>query len=149
MTGLVVADSTCLIGLERIGRLDLLQALFKQILIPPEVEREFGSSLSWLRIHAPTNRELVASLRIVVDDGEAEAIALACEERCPVMLDDRHARSVASGLGLRMIGTIGILIRAKNQRTIPEIRSLLDALEANGFRIGAPLKQEALRLAGE
>lgn len=50
MKGLVVADSTCLIGLERINRLDLLPVVFDPIVIPPEVEREFGGSFAWLKV---------------------------------------------------------------------------------------------------
>ena len=54
----VVTDSTCLVGLERIGRLDLLPVLFEPILSPPEVHREFGTSLSWLSVEAPTDQVL-------------------------------------------------------------------------------------------
>ena len=70
----VVTDSTCLIGLERIGCLDVLPALFEPILIPPEVHKEFGTSLPWLTVEAPTDQGLVAALKMLVDDGEAEAI---------------------------------------------------------------------------
>ena len=49
----VVADSSCLIGLENIGRLDLLPALFDPILAAPEVQREFGVAMPWLRVEAP------------------------------------------------------------------------------------------------
>lgn len=76
----IVADSTCLIGLDRIGRLELLSAVFDPILISPEVEREFGRTLPWLRVEAPANHALVASLKMLVDDGEAEAISLAYEK---------------------------------------------------------------------
>lgn len=75
----VVADSTCLIGLERIGCLDVLPALFEPILVPPEVQREFGIFLPWLKIETPADQALVAALRMLVDDGEAEAISLASE----------------------------------------------------------------------
>ena len=46
----VVSDSTCLIGLERVGELNILPMLFDPIMIPPEVEREFGNKFSWLQI---------------------------------------------------------------------------------------------------
>ena len=78
----VVTDSTCLIGLERIGRLDILPALFDPLLMPPEVAREFGSTLSWLQTEPLTSNLLVAVLRLLVDAGEAEAIALASEKGC-------------------------------------------------------------------
>ncbi len=76
----VVSDSTCLIGLERIGELNVLPAIFDPIMIPPEVKREFGGKLSWLQIENLTSVVLVAALRLTVDTGEAEAIALASEK---------------------------------------------------------------------
>ena len=109
----VVSDSTCLIGLERIGKLNILPALFDPIMIPPEVEREFGSVFSWLQIENLTSGVLVAALRMVVDAGEAEAIALASEKSCLLISDDKQARAAAKRLGVSVIGTAGILIRAK------------------------------------
>ena len=98
-----------MIGLERINRLEILPALFDPILAPPEVQQEFGPSLPWLRVQAPTNKALLAALRLDVDDGEAAAIALAAEKGWRVILDDRRARSVAVRLGARVIGTVGVL----------------------------------------
>lgn len=72
----VVADTSCLIGLERIGRLELLPALFEAVLIPPTVAGEFGFAPVWLLVEAPADRALVAALRLMVDAGESEAIAL-------------------------------------------------------------------------
>ena len=77
----VVADSTCLISLERIGRLDILPVLFEPILIPPEVQSEFGASIPWITMETPVDQALVDALKMLVDDGEAEAIALAHERR--------------------------------------------------------------------
>ncbi|HEY5704156.1 MAG TPA: hypothetical protein VIS96_01115 [Terrimicrobiaceae bacterium] len=74
-----VLDSTCLIGLERIGRLDLLTALLDPVLAPPTVIAEFGFQPAWLTAAAPTNTGTVAALNLTVDVGEAEAIALAHE----------------------------------------------------------------------
>jgi predicted nucleic acid-binding protein len=65
----VITDSTCLIGLERIGQLDTLPALFEPILIPPEVQREFGMSLPWLTVETPADQALVTALKLLVDDG--------------------------------------------------------------------------------
>ena len=75
----VVADSACLIALERIDALDILPALFGEVLVPPAVDREFSVVCSWLKIHSPADRRVIDSLRLLVDDGEAEAIALASE----------------------------------------------------------------------
>lgn len=145
----VVVDSTCLIGLERIARLDILPALFDPVTIPPEVAREFGVALPWLKIEAPADGALITALKMLVDDGEAEAIALARSLGCELILDDRQARAVARNLGLRVVGTIGILIRAKREGIINALKPVLDELERAGFYLGGELKEEALRLVGE
>ncbi|MGE0826775.1 MAG: DUF3368 domain-containing protein [Candidatus Binatia bacterium] len=145
----VITDSTCLIGLERIGQLAILPALFEPILIPPEVQREFGMSLPWLTVEPPADQALVAALKLLVDDGEAEAIALAHERGLRIILDDRRARSVGKRLGVALIGTVGVLVRAKCSGIIPSLQSLLNELEANEFYIGAALKTEALHLVHE
>lgn len=145
----VVADSTCLIGLERIGQLGILPALFEPVMIPPEVEREFGGSVSWLQTENLTNSSLVAALRLVVDVGEAEAIALASEKGCRLISDDKQARSAAKSLGLAVIGTIGVLVRAKQDGILTALKPVLDELEINNFYISKELREEALRLASE
>lgn len=144
-----VVDSTCLIGLENIGHLDLLPRLFEPVHAPPEVEREFGSSPEWLRIERPSNLALVRALKVTADDGEAEAIALAVERQWRIVLDDLKARDLAQRMGLRIIGTVGLLVRAKRAGMVPWIKPLLNALSENGFHLSEDLKREALRLAGE
>lgn len=62
MKGPAVVDTTCLIGLERVGRLDILQALFDPVIVPPAVAREFGTPLPWLKVETPTNHALVSVL---------------------------------------------------------------------------------------
>lgn len=114
-----VVDSTCLIGLDQIGRLDLLPKLFEPVHAPPEVERESGLAPEWLKIENPSNPDLVSALKVMVDDGEAEAIALAAERKWRIVLDDRQARDLAQRMGLKVIGTVGILIRAKRAGSCP------------------------------
>ena len=96
------------------------------------------------------NLAVVATLKTQVDEGEAEAIALAMElEDVFVILDDRKARQLALQLNLKVIGTVGMLLRAKCFGIIPEIKPLLTALNQANFRISEPLIQNALRIAGE
>ena len=71
----VVFDSTCLIRLQRIRERNILPALFDPVMIPPQVEREFGSKFSWLQIENLRPDVPATALRLVVDSGEAEAIA--------------------------------------------------------------------------
>lgn len=145
----VVSDSTCLIALERIGELDILPALFDPIIIPPEVEREFGTKFSWLQTENLTSNLLVAALRLVVDAGEAEAIALASEKNYLLISDDKQARAGAKQLGVAVIGTIGVLVQAKQSGVVTTIKPILDNLELNSFFISRALREEALKLVGE
>jgi predicted nucleic acid-binding protein len=145
----IVTDSACLIGLERIGRLEILPSLFGTVLIPPEVQREFGASFAWLRVQTPADSALVAALVLRVDNGEAEAIALARELNAPLILDDLEARKVAKHIGVKVIGTLGVLIKARQSGIIPSLKPLLINLEGVGFYFSAQLKQEALRIVGE
>ena len=149
MNKTVVSDSTCLIGLERVGKLDVLPALFDSVMIPPEIEREFGGKFAWLKVENLTNNLLVAALEMTIDAGEAEAIALASEKNCLLISDDKQARTAAKRLGVVVIGTVGILIRAKQNGIITEIKPILDALDSNEFRISRALREEALKIAGE
>lgn len=149
MKSSIISDSTCLIGLERIQALDLLPALFDSIVIPQEVHWEFGIAMPWLHVESPLNKALVISLKLVIDDGEAEAIALAYEKGWRVILDDRHARKVAKDLGVTMIGTVGVLVQAKRQGLIPVLKPLIEKLAENNFYISDELKEETLSLVGE
>ena len=144
-----VANSTCLIGLERIGRLDLLQELFEPVFIPPKVQEEFGVTVEWIKVQAPSNQMLVNVLKLVVDEGEAEAIALALEKGWRLIADDRKARICAKRLGVKVIGTAGILVRAKRAGVVPSVKPLLEALRQTGFHLSSELVAEVLRLVGE
>jgi predicted nucleic acid-binding protein len=146
---IVVSDSTCLIALERIRRLDLLPAVFDQVWIPPAVAAEFGVALPWLLVRVPTNAGAVAAYETLVDAGEAAAIALAAELTCEVILDDLQARRLAAREGVRCVGLLGVLLRAKQVGRLTAVRPLIDALREQSFHVSAPLVAEALRLAGE
>ena len=93
----VVSNSSPLIALARIQRLDLLPAIFESVLIPPAVAREILPSIpvlpAWLRIQAPNVLAPASLPRRRLGDGEREALALAIELRADwIILDDLPAR---------------------------------------------------------
>jgi len=145
----VVLDATCLIGLERIEQVGLLIELFEPILIPPAVAREFANSIDEIQTEELIDRSLASVLELVVGPGESEAIALAKEKDYRVVTDDKQARAAARSAGVKVIGTVGVLLRAKSAGLITHIRPLMDELDETGFRIGPSLRNEALRLANE
>ena len=145
----IVCDSTCLIGLERIQRLDLLPELLDEIFVPPAVAAEFGNTFPWLKVRKPVDANYVAALKLQLDDGEAEAIALAKELDCVVILDDLPARRVAKIQNQRFVGMIRLLLVAKAAGKLTAIRPAIESLRAAGFFISDALAAEALRLAHE
>ncbi len=159
-----VANSSVLIALSIVGRLSLLQERFPDgLLIPDAVWREVVETGSgrpgalevqetrWIRRCAVRDRDYVQLLCTELDAGEAEAIALARQERADVvLLDEKEARRVARRLGMRVLGTVGLLIWARQQGLIPNLREELQVLqEQGGFRLGREIYLAALRTAGE
>jgi predicted nucleic acid-binding protein len=145
-----VTNSTCLIGLQRIGQLEILPQVYPVVFTPQAVQAEVGITLSWLRVQAVQNTAFVTVLQESIHRGEAEAIALAIEVKdVVVILDEKKARAVAKKLGLQVTGTVGMLLRGKKRGVIPEVKPLLISLQEAGFRLSENLIQEALRLAGE
>ncbi|BCV22998.1 DUF3368 domain-containing protein [Moorella sp. Hama-1] len=99
----------------------------------------------------PTNRDLIKLLRRDLNDGEAEAIALAIEKKAEIVfLDEREAREIAQFYGLSKAGVLGLLIRAKKEGKIPSLRIEFDQLRCKcGFRLAEAIYLKALQLAGE
>jgi len=145
----IVIDATCLIILERINQLKILPQLFQPVIISTGVAKEFGGSFEWLTVETPSDETLVRSLRLRLHLGEAETIALAYENGTRVLLDDLRARTIATKLGLRIIGTLGMLVLAKRESFIPNLTNVLEQLEDNGFYMSNDLRNEVIRLVGE
>lgn len=150
MSDQAVTNSTCLIGLQRIGQLDILPQVFPVVFAPEAVESEFGIKPSWLRVQAVQNTEFVKVLQNQMHIGEAEAIVLAMELKdVAIILDEKKARAAAKKIGLQVIGTVGMLLRGKKRGVISEVKPLLRELQAKGFRMTEALIMDALQLAGE
>ncbi len=117
---------------------------------PPTVAAEVRTPASWHSVQAVQNSAVVATLKTQMDSGEAEAIALAMElGDVLLILDDKKARRVAGQIGLKVIGTVGMLLRAKRAGVIASVKPLLRELLQANFRISDGIIQEALRLSGE
>jgi predicted nucleic acid-binding protein len=155
----IVSNASPLINLARIGQLGLLQGLYGELVIPEAVWREVvlegterpGAeevrTASWIRVQPATNRELVQALRQELDEGEAEAIALALQVGAEFLLMDEHlGRETAVHMGVRCVGLIGALIEAKRKGLIDRVQPLLDTLQnVAGFWIGQALYRRVLQ----
>lgn len=161
----VVSDTSPILNLLAINRLDLLETLYPSVIIPPAVQAELSAlaqkenrfraagSGTYPRVQTlpvPAKR-LADQFRRQVDPGEAEALALAIELRADLLLvDERAARRLAVQYGLRVRGLLGVLVLAKRRGLLPALAPLLDRLiNQAGFYIGARLRTEVLRSVAE
>lgn len=149
---LVVADASPLIGLDRVGALELPPAVFGPLSAPPAVLREFGAQPDWLHFASVDHvQDEVRELREQrFGPGEAEVLAYAFDRpETVVLLDERRARVVAARRGVTVVGTVGVVLRAWDMGRLGRVRPVLEALVASGFRLSTELYDGALRYAGE
>ncbi|WP_258085103.1 DUF3368 domain-containing protein [Thermococcus thermotolerans] len=158
----MVSNSTPLIHLAKMGRLELLREFFGEVLIPEAVHRECviegkGSRDSeiiekadWIKVVDIKDETLKRSLMLELDEGESEAIVLAIERKADLLLiDDYEGREVARALGLKVTGTIGVLLRAKFRGGVSSMREELEKLKETGFWLSEELYKRILEEAGE
>src|SRR5207237_1160946 len=92
---------------------------------------------------------VAAALRTQLDEREAYAIALAMELSNVLIILDDKSTPYRSAIGLKVVGTVGLFLRAKNKGVIAKVEPLLTSLQQIGFHMTDALRQEALRLSGE
>ncbi len=147
----IISDTSCLILLDKIGELSILNKLFGNITTTSEVAEEFGQPLPpWFEIKEPSDKNYQAIIEASVDKGEASAIALAIElDDCLLIIDDLKGRKFAHQLGLTIIGTIGVILDAKLAGIIPSVKPILSKIKSTNFRITEQLELLILKRAGE
>ena len=143
---IVIADASCLIVLQNIQELPLLQKLFGEVFITQEVGEEFGVDLpEWITVKEIQNKVQQSALSLILDKGEASSIALSLEtENCLLIIDEKKGRRIAQELNLKIIGTLGVILQAKERGLINSIENLLAKLENADFRISQSLKAKIL-----
>jgi hypothetical protein len=163
---LVISNTSTLIHLAAIGRLDLLREFYGKITIPPAVWREVveegkgragavevekARQWEWIEVVSPKDEPLLRLLRHDLDQGEAEVIALAIGHGADlVLLDESEARRITDLYGLVKTGVVGMLIRAKREGKVRSLQAELDKLRFQGrFWIDDELYHQALRVVGE
>ncbi|CAN5860449.1 DUF3368 domain-containing protein [soil metagenome] len=160
---IVVSNTSPIINLAAVGHLNLLQQLYKEITIPEAVYREIvvvgtgqpGSheveTASWIKSRKVSSQTSIALMEIELERGEAEAIALAAELSADLLLlDERRARRMASRLGLRYIGVLGVLVEAKNRGHLKAVKPVLEVLITQaGFWVSTDLYTRVIEAAGE
>jgi uncharacterized protein len=156
----VVSNTTPIISMLKLNRLDILKQLYGQVFIPVAVfnEIEAGkakgyhkdlSGIDWIEITEIQDKQAVKYF-IDLDSGEAEAIVLATELNADlILLDEKLGRFHAKHADLKVTGTIGMLIKAKAVGLIDNLKPLLNELIEKDVWIGERLKKEILKKVGE
>jgi predicted nucleic acid-binding protein len=147
----IIADSSCLILLDKIEELELLKNLFGMVIITSIIAEEFGFPLpEWISIKNAENKNYQNILELSVDRGEASAIALAVEQSdCLLILDDQKARRLAAELNLKYTGTIALLVEAKSKGYITSVRPIINKIRKTNFHLTPELEKKILKSAGE
>lgn len=158
---LVITNTSPLLYLHQIGRIDLLHTLYRSVIAPPEVARELRvgmergidvpdlSVLPWVEIRPVTDARLLPML-IDLGPGEAEVIALGIENpNSLLILDDKLARRIAATGKLSYTGTLGVLMKAKEEGHLPKLAPVLNDLRNTSIRIHEDVYRIALVEAKE
>jgi uncharacterized protein len=149
-----VFDTSPLVFLDALGYVPLLPKLFNRMLIPPAVAEELlalpgeaGSTVPQLLEQQAPNPETLKRVRseLAADPGEEEAITLALDLGSWVVMDERPGRSYAETLGMKLTGTLGIILRL--HRLGLALRSPgaeLELLDKRGMRLSPALRKAIL-----
>ena len=160
---LLFADSGPLIALARLGLCHLPQRYFREVQVPQTVWDEvtrhprgnegaiFSAALQagWLSIVADP-AEAAAPVQVyALDVGEAATLTLALSSGGAILADERKARIAATNLGVSVIGTLGLLKRAREDALVPALRPLIGQLIGSGYFIAPQLVEMVLDQVNE
>ena len=158
---MIIVNSTPLINFSAIQRLDILKQLFKKIYIPSAVQKELlidgnaypnaevirNADFIVVKPIETKDKRLVDTLKMNLDEGESEVIALALERNANlIILDEIAGRNIAESYSIPLTGSIGCLMEAKNRGIISKIKPLLDRMQTEaGFWIHPKLYSRVLK----
>jgi len=157
---IVVCDSSPIIALALIDKLELLDQLFNEVIIPFNVYKELTipnkPEAKKIKLWAKTktfaakNLRTVKLLQTMLDAGESEAISLYWERNADYLLiDEKKGRRIAKYNNVNIIGTLGILLISKKKRYISTVKPFLEQLQHSDIRISDELIKKTLFLAEE
>lgn len=160
---LLVADSGPLIALARLDLLALPSRIFREVLVTDTVWDEVtrtprpseqsvltaARDAQWLQIVDDSTASTALLVEPRLDAGERSALALALARQAAVLIDERLGRAAALALGLPVVGTLGILVKAREAGLIGRVRPLVDSLIAGGYFLARPLVEHALAIVKE
>jgi predicted nucleic acid-binding protein len=150
---IVISDATPIIHLGGSGWAHLFFYLYQEVLVPQTVVAECAKhdvNISRWPYFKPVSVPVTLPAVAALDAGEREAITLAAGHANSVLLiDERKGTQVARGLGIKAIGTAGILLQAKQRGFISSVAPILMYLVAHGLHLSHDVMNEILVLAHE
>ena len=157
----VISNTGPIIALAGIQQLALLSELFGAVHISPQVYRELSggseripsnpvAGIHWIKTENLT-QPLDPLLTYELDSGEATTIALARERPGSlILIDEKKGRRIAEKVyGISILGTGGVLLRAKTRGIIPSLKPLLLQMKANGYFLSERVVQGLCAAARE
>ncbi len=148
---MIVSDSTTLIILLDLDKMDLLSNLFPKIIIPEAVYQEISfkkplKETRFIEVRQAKKNELLETLTMMLDQGESEAIALAVELKLKLIIDEKKGRKIAMNQGIEIIGLLGIIYlnAVKGFLTITQAKAFLNHAIDHGYRINQKLVDNML-----
>lgn len=156
---LIIADTSALVAIATCDGLHWLDTLFEKLLVPRAVFDEAVTEgkpqalkLKCYLADKVTDADLKGLVIAApgMGKGELEAMALYRKVQADrLLIDDLRARKVAQYNEIHVIGSVGILLMAKNQGLIPAIKPHLSCIQQSEVHLGTALIAEALKMAGE
>lgn len=140
----VISDSTTIITLQRINRLDVLSNVFQAVCLPPMVYAEIthkemlDDRRAFFEVCPIKDNKLYTLLTRSLDPGESEAIILAKEQNLSLIIDEKKGRRIAESFDINIMGLIGILLlnHRKGHLSADEALELLAKAREAGFYLG-------------
>lgn len=163
MKKVIIADSSPLIAFGSIDQLSIVFEVFGKVIIPQTVANEClvemmrpgaaaiskAIEANKIQIHPSVELQNREEIRMILDEGEADAIVLAHSLNLPLIIDEKLGRDIAKEMGIKIIGTIGILLLAKQKNIVKEIKPILMQLKNGHYFLSGKLIKDALKRAGE
>lgn len=165
---MIISDSTPLIHLARIGRLDLLSRLFKKVIIPESVFNEIvikgeeqgyldaklirKATEEWIEIKELNKEELTELDEILkigpIGIAEGESITLANNMRLPLLIDDSIGQKIARTLNIETYWTTSVVLKGVSVKIItrPEAKKLVEDLINGGLRVKPEVVIELMKI---
>lgn len=150
---MIISDTGPLVVLFKTDLLFLLKEIYQEVLVPETVKRELTRKPEgiilfeknpWIKVKKATDKESIRILSLILDGGEAEAIALALEMDSMILIDERKGRSYAKNLNLRVRGTLGLLFEAKKKGIVKSVTECIDKLKRAGYYLDDKLIEALL-----